>query len=93
MTTGSLSSAIQDIISSTGYSTKRISIDPGSSLVTAVEDTSRAVADLAGQEDDPARDHQDQIVTAKQNSELIQGLRNEGFEVKKPFLKTLTIPI
>jgi hypothetical protein len=87
MSTGSLSSAIQDIISSTGYSTKRISIDPGSSLVTAVENTSKAVADLAGQEDGPARDHQDQIVTAKQNSELIQGLRNEGFEVKKPFSK------
>ena len=76
MTTGSLSSAIQDIISSTGYSTKRISIDPGSSLVTAVEDTSKAVADLGGQDDGPAGDQQDQIVTAQQNSELIQGLKN-----------------
>ena len=46
MTTGALSSAIQDIITSTGYSTRRISIDPGSSLVTAIEDTSGAVADL-----------------------------------------------
>ena len=87
MTTGSLSSAIQDIISSTGYSTKRISIDPGSSLVTAVEDTSKAVADLGGQDDGPAGDQQDQIVTAQQNSELIQGLKNEGFEIKKPFSK------
>ena len=76
MTTGALSSAIQDIITSTGYSTRRISIDPGSSLITAVEDTSEAVADLQDQADDPAEDHQDQLVTAQQNSELIQGLRN-----------------
>ena len=77
MSTGALSSAIQDIITSTGYSTKHISFDPGSSLVTAVEDTSEAVADLQGQADDPATDHQDHLVTAQQNSELIQGLRNE----------------
>ena len=87
MSTGALYSAIQDIITSTGYSTKRISIDPGSSLVTAVEDTSEAVADLEGQADDPAEDHQDQLVTAQQTSELIRGLRNEGFEIKKPFSK------
>ena len=37
MTTGALSTAIQDVITSTGYSTRRISIDPGSSLVTAVK--------------------------------------------------------
>ena len=76
MTTGALSSAIQDVITSTGYSTRRISIDPGSSLITAVEDTSEAVADLQDQADDPAEDHQDQLVTAQQNSELIQGLKN-----------------
>ena len=87
ISTGALSSAIQDIKTSTGYSTKRISIDPGSSLVMAVEDTSEAVADLEGQDDDPAEDHQDQLVTAQQTSELIRGLRNEGFEIKKPFSK------
>ena len=87
MSTGALSSAIQDIITSTGYSTRRISIDPGSSPITAVEDTSKAVADLQGQADEPSEDHQDQLVTAQQNRELIQGLRNEGFEIKKPFSK------
>ena len=46
MSTGTLPSAIQDIITSTGYSTKRISIDPGSSLV----------ADMGGQDDDLAGD-------------------------------------
>ena len=68
MSTGALSSAIQDIITSTGYSTKRISIDPGSSLVTALEDTSEVVADLQDQGDDPAEDHQDQLVTARVNT-------------------------
>ena len=71
MCTGELSSAIQDIITSPVYSTKGISINPGSSLVTAVEDTSEAVADLEGQDDDPAEDHQDQLVTAQQNSDRI----------------------
>ena len=87
MTTGALCSAIQDVITSTGHSTRRISIDPGSSLITAVEDTSEAVADMQDQADDQAEDHQDQPVTAQQNSELIQGLKNEGFEIKKPFSK------
>ena len=76
ITTGALSSAIQDVITSTGYSTRRISIDPGSSLITAVEDSSEAVADLQDQADDQAEDHQNQLVTAQQNSELIQGLKN-----------------
>ena len=46
MATGALSSAIQDIITSTGWATCCVSIAPGSSLVTAVEDTSGAVTDL-----------------------------------------------
>ena len=36
MTTGSISSAIQDIIIANGWATRRLSIDPGSSLVTAM---------------------------------------------------------
>ena len=40
MTTGSISAAIQDIIIANRWATHRLSIDPGSSLVTAVQDTS-----------------------------------------------------
>ena len=91
MTTGALSTANQDVITFTEYSTRRISIDPGSSLITAVEDTSGAVADLQDQAedqaDDQADDHQNQTVTAQQNSDLIKGLKSEGFEIKKPFSK------
>ena len=42
MTTGSLSAAIQDIITANGWATRNLSIDPGSSLVTAVRDTSES---------------------------------------------------
>ena len=40
MTTGSLSAAIQDIITVNGWATRKVLIDPGSSLITAVQDTS-----------------------------------------------------
>ena len=70
MTTGALSSAIQDIITSTGWDTHRISIYPGSSLVTAIEDTSGAVADLQDHDDG----HRDPAVTTQQNRDLIKGL-------------------
>ena len=51
MTTGSISAAIQDIIIANGWATRRLSLDPGSSLVTAVRDTSEAVADLKDKEE------------------------------------------
>ena len=51
MTTGPLSSAIQDIITTIGWATRHISIDPGSSLTPAVQDTSGAVANLQDQDD------------------------------------------
>ena len=83
MTTGALSSAIQDIITTTGWATRRISIDPGSSVITAVKDTSGAVANLQEHEDD----HQDTAVATQQTRDLINGLKNEGFEIKIPFSK------
>ena len=51
MTTGAFSAAIQDIITTTGWATRNIWITPGSSLITAVQDTSGAVADLKDQDD------------------------------------------
>ena len=83
MTTGSLSAAIQDIITANGWATRNLSIDPGSSLVTAVRDTSEAVAELRDEEDDREEPPED-IPQAK---ELLKGLRNDGFVVKKPFSK------
>ena len=61
MTTGSISAAIQDIIIANGWSTRRLSLDPGSSLVTAVRDTSKAVADLQDEE----KDHDEEAVSLK----------------------------
>ena len=83
MTTGSISAAIQDIIIANGWATRRLSIDPGSSLVTAVQDTSEAVADLKDEEDY----HEEEAVDIHQAKELIDGLKKEGFTIKIPFSK------
>ena len=83
MTTASFSAAIQDIITTNGWATRRLSIDPGSSLVTAVQDTSEAVADLKNEEDN----HEEATVDIQQARELLNGLRREGFEIKIPFSK------
>ena len=83
MTNGALSAVIQDIITTNGWATHNILIDPGSSLITAVQDTSGAVADLKDQDDG----HEDATVDNQQTRELLKGLRNEGFEIKTPFGK------
>ena len=89
MTTGALSAPIQDIISTNGWATRKVPIDPGSSLITAVHDTSGAVADLQDEEET----HEEATVDSQQAKELIKGLRNEGFEVKIPFSKAFFSPI
>ena len=83
MTTGALSAAFQDIITTNGWATRKIMIDSGSSLITAVKETSGAVADLKDEEDG----HEDATVDNQQTKELLKGLRNEGFEIKIPFSK------
>ena len=83
MTTGSISAAIQDIIIANGWSTRRLSLDPGSSLVTAVQDTSEAVADLQDEE----KDHDEETVDNHQARALIDGLKREGFTIRIPFTK------
>ena len=83
MTTRALSTAIQDIITTNAWATRNISIDPGSSLIAAVQDTCGAVEDLKDQDDG----HEDATVDNQQTKELLKGLRNEGFEIKIPFSK------
>ena len=83
MSTGALSAAIQDIITVNQWATRKVSIDPGSSLITAVQDTSKVVADL---EDEEEAD-EEETVGIQKAKELISGLRNEGFEVKISFSK------
>ena len=83
MTTRALSAAIQDIITTNGWGTRKISIDPGSLLITAVQDTSGADADLKDEEEV----HEQATVDNQQAKELLKGLRNEGFEIKIPFSK------
>ena len=49
--------------------------------MTAVQDTSEAVANLKEEEDD----HEEATVNNQQAKELLNGLRREGFEIKIPF--------
>ena len=72
MKTGALSPAIQDIISTNKWATRKVSIDPGSSLITAVQDTSGAVADLKDEEEN----HEEATVDNQQAKEMLKGLRN-----------------
>ena len=83
MTTGALYAAIQVIISTKVWATHKVAIDPGSSLITAVQDTGGAVADLQ----DEVETHEEATVDSQQAKELIVGLRNERFETKIPFSK------
>ena len=78
LTTGSVSAAIQEVISSTGLNTRQISIDPGSSLITGVEATRVDVAALQDQDNE----HQDAMQTQAddyegQASTVIKDLRNK----------------
>ena len=77
-----------EVISSTGWNTRRISIDPGSSLVTGVEATSVDVAALQ----DQANEHQYVLQIQVDDYEgqafnVIKDLKEQGFEIKKPFAK------
>ena len=88
LTTGSVSTAIQEVISSTGWNTRQISIDPGSGLVTGVEATSVDVAALQDQTDE----HQDVLQAQVDDYEgqafnVIKDIKEQGFEIKKPFAK------
>ena len=80
--------AIQEIFSSTGWNTRKISIDPGFSLVTGVEETSVDVAALQDQTNEHQEFLQDQVDDYEgQATQVITNLKEQGFEVKKPYTK------
>ena len=88
LTTGSVSSAIQEVISSTGWNTRRISIDPGSSLITGVEATRVDVVAMQDQDNEHQHVLQTQVDDYEgQASTVINDLKEQGFEGKKPFAK------
>ena len=59
----------------------KILIYPGLSLVTGVEQTNVDVAALQGQDQNQVDDHEGQAV------QVITDLKEQGFEVRKPFTK------
>ena len=78
LTTGSVSAAIQEVISSTGWNTRQTLIDPGLSLITGVEATRVDVAAVYDQDNE----HQEPMQTQAddyedQASTVIKDLKNK----------------
>jgi hypothetical protein len=85
MTTDSLTSGLAEIMSATGWRTRHIALDPGSSLLPAAHRTARLI-----QEDDeePAEAEDDgEGLQPEAAAELLEGLRQSGFKVRTPFTK------
>ena len=51
MTTGSVTSALHEILATQGWRSKKISIDPDSSLVPAIVKTSKEIQEIAEEEE------------------------------------------
>jgi hypothetical protein len=84
MTTGPVSAAIQEKISSNGWQLSKILINQGLSLVTGVEETSVDVAALQDQD----HQHQDTGQGLEDDHEgkavqVIRDLKEQDFEVRK----------
>ena len=82
MSTESVTSALHEILSTQGWRTKRISLDPGSSLVPAIVKTSKEIQEIAEEEDvqeNPEEIDEEVAVT------LVTGLRKEGWTVRTPY--------
>ena len=82
MSTGSVTSALHEILSTQGWHTKRISIDPGSSLVPAIVKTSKEIQEEKDVQIKPEEVDEEVTVT------LVTGLRKEGWTVRTPYAKS-----
>ena len=82
ITTFSLMTALREMMSSNGWTTSKISIDSGSSLVPALKKTSKDLSDAAVAEDKAADD-----VTPEQALKIIRKLKEAGFEIRTPYAK------
>ena len=82
MSTQSVHSALVEIMMKQGWRTKKISLDPGSSLVPAIVKTGKEIQEIAEEEDvqeNPEEIDEEVAVT------LVTGLRKEGWTVRTPY--------
>ena len=82
MSTESVTSALHEILSTQGWRTKRISFDPGSSLVPAMVKTSKEIQEIAEEED--VQDTQEEV-DEELTVTLVTRLSKEGWQVRMPY--------
>ena len=80
--TGSVTSALHEILATQGWKSKRISLHPGSSLVPAVKRTSEELMELEGPEEAKEGEEGND---AEQAAALVTSLRQERFEIRTPY--------
>ena len=90
MHTGSLQSALNQIMLSHGWSTKELSLNPGSSLVPPAENTIEELQQLGEAEnyDIDNQEREDNLDPAIR-AEIMNNLRQSGFKIRPPRAKAL----
>ena len=88
MHTGSLQSALNQIMLSHGWSTKELSLNPGSSLVPPAENTIEELQQLGEAEnyDIDNQEREDNLDPAIR-AEIMNNLRQSGFKIRPPRAK------
>ena len=89
MHTGSLKSALKQILLSHGWSTKELSLDSGSSLVPAAENRIEELQQLgeAEEDDDTENQEREDNLDPAIAVEVMDNLRQSGFKIRPPRAK------
>ena len=75
---------MHEILSTQGWRTKRISIDPGSSLVPAIVKTSKEIQQIAEEKEDVQEKTEE--VDENVAVALVTGFGKEGWTVRTPYV-------
>ena len=85
MTTESVTAALQEILTVQGWKTKKLSLDPGSSLVLAVVNTNEELREIA--EQNLKENEGEELVNVDEARALMKGLQDQGFQIRTPRAK------
>jgi hypothetical protein len=87
MSTDSLQSGLKECVGANGWSTRKISLDPGSSLLPAVHRTARHIQEDEDEHGEAEGDAAlpDEEVPPKEAAALLDGLRSAGWVVRTPW--------
>ena len=85
MQTSSLTSALHQIMQNNGWRTFHLSLDPGSSLIPAAENTVTELRQLEEEEQEESAETEEMDPALA--AEVVQSLRNSGFQIRTPHAK------